>query len=67
MLYKCKDTFRLWNKIGTCPNIEAEIDVTDKSQFFVRPHHVKGKDKNILDKEMKRLCYVGILKDSYKR
>ena len=31
MLYKYKDTFSLRDKIVTCPNIEAEIDVTDKS------------------------------------
>ena len=38
----------------TCPNIEVEIDVTDKSPFFIRPHHGK-EDKNFIDKEMKRL------------
>ena len=35
MLYKYKDTFSLGDEIGTCPNIEVEIDVTDKSPFFV--------------------------------
>ena len=57
MLYKYKDEFSLRDKIGTCLNIEVEIHVTDKSQFFIRPYHVKEEDKNILDKEMKRLCY----------
>ena len=61
MLYKYKDAFSLRDKIGTCPNIEVEIDVTDKSPFFIRPYHVKEEDKNILDKEMKRLCYLGIV------
>ena len=51
MLYKYKDTFSLRDEIGTCPNIE--IDVTDKSPFFIRPYHVKEESKNILDKEMK--------------
>ena len=40
MLYKCKDVFSLRNEIGTCPNIEVEIDITDKSPFFFRPYHV---------------------------
>ena len=62
ILYKYKDAFSLRHKIGTCPNIEGEIDVTDKSPFFIRPYHVKEEDKKILDKEMKRLCYLGILK-----
>ena len=45
MLYKYKDVFSLRDEIGTCPNIEAEIDVTDKSLFFIRPYHVREEDK----------------------
>ena len=60
ILCKYKDTFSLRDEICTCPDIEVEIDVTDKSPFFIRPYHVKEEDKNILDKEMKRLCYLGI-------
>ena len=56
MLYKYKDAFSLRDEIGTCPNIEVEIDITGKSPFFIRPYHVKEEDKNILDKEMKSLC-----------
>ena len=62
MLYRYKDTFSLRDEIGTCLNIEVEIDVTDKSPFFIRQCHVTEEDKNILDKEMKRLCCLGILK-----
>ena len=65
MLCKYKEAFSLRDEIGTCPNIEVEIDVTDKSLFFIRPYHVKEEDKNILDKEMRRLCYVGILKKGF--
>ena len=36
MLYKYKEAFSLRDEIGTCPNIEAEIDVTDKSPFFYK-------------------------------
>ena len=63
MLYKYKEAFSLRDEIGTCPNIEVEIEVTDKSPFFIRPYHVKEQDKTIIDKEMKRLCYMGILKE----
>ena len=28
------DAFSLRDEIGTCPNIEVEIDVTDKSPFL---------------------------------
>ena len=43
MLYKYKEAFSLRDEIGTCPNIEVEIEVTDKSPFFIRPYHVRGK------------------------
>ena len=53
------------DEIGTSPNIEVEIEVTDRSPFFIRPFHAREEDKAILDKEMKRLCYLGILKDGF--
>ena len=65
MLYKYKDASSLRDEIGICPNIEVEIDVTDKSPFFIRPYHVKEEYQNILDKEMKRLCYLGIIKEVF--
>ena len=53
MLLKYKEAFSLRNETGTCPNIEVEIDVTDKSPFFIRPYHVREEDKAFIDKEMK--------------
>ena len=34
MLYKYKEAFSLRDKIGSCPNIEVEIDITDESPFY---------------------------------
>ena len=65
MLFKYKEAFSLRDEIGTCPNIEVDIDITDKSPFFIRPYHVREEDKAIIDKEMKRLCYLGILKEGF--
>ena len=65
MLYKYKEAFSLRDEIGTCPNIKVEIEVTGKSPFFIRPYHVREEDKAIIDKEMKRLCYMGILKEGF--
>ena len=45
LLYKYKDVFSLRDEIGLCPNMEIEIDVIDKSPFFIRPFHVNGKMK----------------------
>ena len=53
LLYKYKDMFSLRDKIGLCPNIKIEINVTDISPFFIRPFHANEEDKVILDKEMK--------------
>ena len=44
---------------------EVEIDVMDKCPFFIRPYHVKEEDKALIHKEMKALCYLGILKDGF--
>ena len=65
MLYTYKEAFSLKDEIGTCPNIEVEIEVMDKSPFFIRPYHVREGDKAVIDKEMKRLCYMGILKEGF--
>ena len=65
MLFKYKEVFSLREEIGTCPNVEVEIDVTDKSPFFIRPYHVREEDKAFIDKEMEQLCYMGILKEGF--
>ena len=65
MLYKYKDVFSLRDEIGTWPNIEVEIEVTDRSPFFIRPYHVREEGKVVIDKEMKRLFYMGILKEGF--
>ena len=65
MLYRYKEMFSLRDEIGTCPNIEVGIDVTDKSPFFIRPYHIREEDKKVIDKEMKHLCYLGILKEGF--
>ena len=65
MIYEYNDAFSLRDEIGICQNLEIDIDVTDRIPFFIRPYHVKEDDKRILDKEMKRLCNLGILKEGF--
>ena len=65
LLYQYKDAFSLRDEIGLCPNIEIEIDMTDKSPFFIKPFHANEDDKVILYKEIKQLCYLGILKEGF--
>ena len=33
--------------------------------IFIRPYHVREEDKKAIDKEMKCLCYLGILKEGF--
>ena len=42
MQYKYKEAFSLRDEIGTCPNIEVGIDVTDRSPFLL-DHIMLGK------------------------
>ena len=65
MLYRYKEAFSLRDEMGTCPNIEVGIDVMDKSPFFIRPYHIREEDKKVIDKEIKCLCYLGILKEGF--
>ena len=65
LLSEYKSAFSLRDDIGICPNLEVEIDVTDKSPFFIRLFYAREEDKAILNKGMKRLCYLGILKEGF--
>ena len=53
ILNKYRETFSLRDEIGTCPDIEVEIDVTDKSPFLIRPYHGREEDKALMDIEIK--------------
>ena len=65
ILYKYKDVFSLGDEIGTYPSIEKEIDVMDKTPFFIRPYHAKEEDKIYNGQKMKTLYYLGILKEGF--
>ena len=39
--------------------------MTDKSPIFIRPFHIREEDKKVIDKKMKCLCYLGILKEGF--
>ena len=65
ILYKYEDAFSSRDEIGTCTSIELEMDITDKSQFFVQPHQIKEEKKAILDEETNRLCFLGIIKECF--
>ena len=63
LLYEWKDSLR--HEIGTCPNIEVEIDVTNKTPVFIRPNHAKEEDKNALDKGNEEIMLLGYTEGRY--
>ena len=64
MFYGFKKALHLRDETVTCPNIELEIGLVDKTPLSIRPYHVK-EDKQILDKEIKILYHLGILKERF--
>ena len=62
VLYKYKKAFSLRDEIGLCQSMEVELELKDESPFFIRPFPIKESDKDIVDKEMKKGCLLGILK-----
>ena len=52
LLVKYREASSVRDEIGTCPNIEVDLQVIDKSAFFIRSFHVKEEDKQMIDKEM---------------
>ena len=61
-MYKYKKAFSLTDEIGLCQSMEVELELKDESPFFIRPFPIKESDKDIVDKEMRKGCLLGILK-----
>ena len=62
LLYKYKKAFSLRDEIGLCQSMEVELELKDESPFFIRPFPIKESDKDIVDKEMGKVCLLGLLK-----
>ena len=62
VLMKYKDAFSLRDEIGLCPNMEIELELNDETPFFIRPFPIKETEKDVVDKEMRKGCMLGILK-----
>ena len=52
-----------WNRHMS--QYRSNVNVTDRSPYFIRPYYVKEENKTLIDKEMKCLCYPGILKEGF--
>ena len=50
------------DEICLCKNMELELELKDETPFFIRSFPIKESDKDIVDKEMRKGCLLGILK-----
>ena len=55
------DVFSLRNEIGTYSFIEVHLKLKDETPFFVRPYPMREEKKKVIQKEMDRLEYLGII------
>ena len=62
VLVKYKDAFSLRDEIGLCPNMEIELELNDETPFFIIPFPIKETEKDVVEREMKKGCMLGILK-----
>ena len=65
MLYKYKEAFSLkrWDRILS--KYRGRNQCKRQVIIFIRPYHIREEDKKVMDKEMKCLHYLGILKEGY--
>ena len=61
-MIKYREAFSLRDEIGSCPNMEVELELTDTTPFFIRPFPCTENEKAIIDKEMKKGVLLGILR-----
>ncbi len=63
ILHKHKKAFSLRDEIGTCPDLLVHLELNKKEPFQIKPFTCK-EQKKYLDKEMKKGCMLGILKQA---
>ncbi len=63
-IHKHKKAFLLQDKIGTCPDLLVHLELNNKEPFQIQPFACKEEHKKYLDKEMKKGCILGILKQA---
>ena len=62
LMMEHREAFSLRDEIGECPDMEIELELEDKTPFFNRPYPIKEQEKEIVDREMRKGCLLGILK-----
>ena len=62
LLEQYKKAFSLHDEIGLAHGMQINLELTDTTPFFIRPFSAKEDMKGKIDKEMNKLCILGILR-----
>ena len=62
LLEQYKKAFSLRDEIGLAHGMQITLELTDTTPFFIRPFSAKEDMKGKIDKEMNKLCILGILR-----
>jgi hypothetical protein len=61
-LRRHRNVFSLRDEIGSCPSMEVHLELTDYTPFQIRPFPAKEDEKELINKQMRKGCLLGILK-----
>ena len=62
LLEQYKKAFSLHDEIGLAHGMQITLELTDTTPFFIRPFSAKEDMTGKIDKEMNKLCILGILR-----
>ena len=65
MLLTQRQVFSIRDEIGLCPYFQVHLQVKKKPHVFVRPYRVTEDQKVVMDREMSRLCHLGVIEKGH--
>ena len=52
MIFEYREAFSLYGELSSCPNFEADINLTNDEPFDIRPCRLSGDDREIVTREL---------------
>ena len=65
ILLKYRESSSNGDEIALCPNMEVKLELNDKTAFYIRPFLIKKEENDIVDREMRKGCLLGILRKRF--
>ena len=67
LVHTHRDAFSLYGELGSCPEFEVDIELTDETPFYIRPYTVNEADKRMISAELDKLVTLGIMGIGHKQ